>query len=48
VRTTCRTHHIDYLVTRIYDPAWQEKQSWVWTLNPAVADPESRALDCRP
>ncbi len=35
-RATCRTYHIDYLVSRIYDPAWQDKQSWVWTLNPTV------------
>lgn len=46
-RATCRAHHIDYLVSRIYDPAWQDRQSWVWTLNPAVANPEFRALDCR-
>jgi hypothetical protein len=47
-RTTCRAYQIDYLVSRIYDPAWQDKQSWVWTLNPIVANPEFRALDCRP
>jgi hypothetical protein len=46
-RTTCRAYHIDYLISRIYDRAWQNQQSWVWTLTPAVANPEFRALDCR-
>jgi hypothetical protein len=45
-RATCRSYKIGYLVSRIYDPAWQDKQSWVWTLNPVVSDPEFRALDC--
>jgi hypothetical protein len=45
-RATCRTYHIDYLVARIYDPAWQNKQSWVWTLTPLVNDPDFRALRC--
>ena len=46
-RTTCREFGIQYLVARIYDPAWQDKQSWVWKLNPVVANEEFRALDCR-
>jgi hypothetical protein len=45
-RATCRSYKIGYLVSRIYDPAWQDKQSWVWTLKPVVSDPEFRALDC--
>jgi hypothetical protein len=45
-RATCRTYHIDYLVARIYDPAWQNKQSWVWTLTPLVSDPDFRLLRC--
>ncbi len=45
-RTTCQSYKISYLVARIYDPAWQDKQSWVWTLHPVVSDPEFRALDC--
>lgn len=45
-RTTCQTYKIGYLVSRIYDPAWQNKRSWVWTLNPVVSDPEFRALEC--
>jgi hypothetical protein len=43
---TCRDYKIGYLVSRIYDPVWQDKQSWVWTLRPVVSDPEFRALDC--
>jgi hypothetical protein len=45
-RTTCRQYKISYLVSRIFDPAWQNKQSWVWTLPPAVSNPEFRALNC--
>ena len=46
-RATCGEFGIHYLVARIYDPAWQDKQSWVWKLNPVVANEEFRALDCR-
>lgn len=46
-RTTCRQYGIQYLVTRIYDPAWKDRNGWVWTLKPAVSDNEFRALDCR-
>ena len=45
-RTTCRNLGIDFLVSNVYDPAWKDKQSWVWTLKPVVSDPEFRALDC--
>ena len=43
----CRKHSIQYLAANIYDPAWHDPASWVWKLNPVVADPEFRALDCR-
>jgi hypothetical protein len=46
-RAVCRQLGIQYLVARIYDPAWENKQSWVWTLSPVVSDEEFRALDCR-
>ena len=46
-RATCRRYKISYLVSRTYDPVWQDKKSWVWTLKPVVSDPEFRALDCR-
>jgi hypothetical protein len=45
-RTTCRLYGIQYLVVRIYDPAWKDKNGWVWALNPVVSDPEFRALEC--
>jgi hypothetical protein len=45
-RATCRSYKIGYLVSRTYDPVWQDEQSWVWTLKPVVSDPEFRALDC--
>jgi len=46
-RATCHQYGIQYLVARVYDPAWKIKDSWVWTLNPVVSDDEFRALDCR-
>ncbi len=46
-RATCRRYGIEYLVARIYDRPWWDKNSWVWTLSPVVADDEFRALDCR-
>lgn len=46
-RVVCDTWHIDYLIATIYDPAWHDPSSWVWTLNPTLANPEFRALDCR-
>ena len=46
-RATCRQFGIQYLVTRMYDPAWKDKTSWVWTLVPVVSNDEFRALDCR-
>jgi len=43
----CRQFGIQYLVARVYDSAWKNGSSWVWTLKPVVADAEFRALDCR-
>jgi hypothetical protein len=45
-RATCRQFGIQYLVVRVYDPVWKNKNSWVWTLNPVVADIDFRALGC--
>jgi len=45
--SACRKHSIQYLAVNIYDPVWHNPVSWVWKLNPIVADPEFRALDCR-
>ncbi len=46
-RATCNHYGIQYLVARVYDPAWKNKNGWVWALRPVVADDEYRALDCR-
>jgi hypothetical protein len=46
-RATCHRFGIQYLVARVYDPAWKNKDSWVWTLTPVVSNDEFRALDCR-
>jgi hypothetical protein len=45
-RATCRRYGIQYLIARIYDPAWSDKDGWVWTLKPIVSQDEFRALDC--
>jgi len=34
----CRLFGIDYLVVTKFDPAWQDRQGWVWTLQ-AVGKP---------
>ncbi len=46
-RTACRQLGIQYLVADVYDPAWNDRSGWVWTLPAVVADPEFRAVDCR-
>jgi hypothetical protein len=45
-RATCHQYGIHYLIARIYDPAWSDKNGWVWTLKPVVSQNEFRALDC--
>lgn len=45
-RSTCRQFGIQYLVARIYDPAWNDPSGWVWRLPPVVSDPEFRVLAC--
>jgi hypothetical protein len=47
-RATCHQYGIRYLIARIYDPAWSDKDGWVWTLKPVVSQNEFRALDCGP
>jgi hypothetical protein len=46
-RTTCHEFGIQYLVARVYDPAWKNRSGWVWMLAPLVSDEEFRVLDCR-
>jgi hypothetical protein len=45
-RATCRQLGIQYLVIRVYDPAWKDKNGWVWRLKPVVAYLDFRALEC--
>lgn len=45
-RATCHEDGIQYLVARVYDPAWNDRSGWVWTLTPVVSDEEFRVLDC--
>jgi len=47
-RAVCGQYGMQYLVAYVYDPAWNDPQSWVWALPPVVAQPNFRALDCRP
>ncbi len=47
-RVVCSQYGMQYLVAYVYDPAWKDPQSWVWTLPSVVAQPKFRALDCRP
>ena len=46
-RAVCNLYGIDYLVSRIYDQAWGNSQSWVWNLPTGVSQDEFRAVDCR-
>lgn len=46
-RSVCRELGIHYLIARVYDPAWKDNSSWVWTLPPVVAQDQFRALDCQ-
>lgn len=46
-RADCHLYGIDYLVARIYDPAWSHPNGWVWKLKPVVDDDGFRTVDCR-
>lgn len=46
-RTACHQYGLQYLIAKVYDPAWADINGWVWNLKPVVADPEFRALYCR-
>ena len=45
-RATCHQYGIQYLVARVYDPAWRDESGWVWTLKTVVDDGSFRAVDC--
>lgn len=46
-RRVCGELGIQVLVARIYDPVWNDRGSWVWTLPAIVVQRNFRALDCR-
>jgi len=46
-RAVCSQYGMQYLVAYVYDPAWNDPESWVWTLPSVVAQPKFRALNCR-
>jgi hypothetical protein len=45
-RQLCRELKADYLVAAIWEPVWQRKESWVWTLPPAIETDSVRILPC--
>jgi hypothetical protein len=46
VREACREGSIDILLAKDTDPAWSDKQSWVWTNPPISAQRYARAVRC--
>ncbi len=47
IRELCARLSIDVLVARKTDAAWQDRNSWVWTNQPLVANSYIRAFRCR-
>ena len=47
IRDLCSRLSIDVLVARKTDAAWQDRNSWVWTNAPLVANSYIRAFRCR-
>ncbi len=46
VDAVCRRLHLSVLVATDVDPAWQQKDSWVWRRRTLVANPNMRAIAC--
>jgi len=46
VDEVCRRFHLSVLVSTDVDPAWQQKDSWVWQRKTLVANPGMRAIAC--
>lgn len=46
-QAVCRAYGIDYLVARVYEPIWRERNGWAWQLKPAFANDDFRAVKCR-
>lgn len=47
-RSTCRAIGAQYLFVTRWDPAWQGRKGWVWTLPAVVERPEARVVTCAP
>ena len=47
IRDLCSRTSIDVLVARKTDAAWQDRNSWVWTNAPLVANSYIRAFRCK-
>jgi len=43
----CRALPIDFIAASDTDPAWSDRQSWVWTQTPAFANSYVRIFRCR-
>ena len=43
----CRALPVDFLAASDTDPAWNDRQSWVWTATPAFANAYIRLFRCR-
>ena len=46
VEGVCRQLSIDAVVVKDTDPVWSDRNSWVWTAEPAVGDAYARAFLC--
>ncbi len=46
VEQVCRDLSIDYLFARDTDPVWRKPESWVWTVQPIVANSFVRVIPC--
>ena len=44
----CAAYKLDVLVADYTDPAWHDRSSWVWTLQPRFANSTARVFTCSP
>jgi len=44
--TACRRLSLGAVLVESTDPVWNQPDSWVWTLHPAIAEPTVRAFLC--
>ena len=45
-QAACREYGIQYLVARVYEPIWKERNAWVWKLEPVFANDDFRTVKC--